>query len=170
MFAYRDLERLSDAEARLALVAPAAQLDVKFEAAAIKLILEASAEYPHFVQEYGRVLWNEVETSPIRARESKSAQALISEALTRRFFRDGFETATDAEQRYMAAMAELGDGPVETRDAATRAGYKANRSTCCAKTCCARISSTARAAAGWRSRFPCSPAMREQHPLARFDE
>jgi AAA ATPase domain len=124
MFAYHELHRLSDAEARLALLAPAAQLDVEYEPRAVELIIEASAGYPHFLQEYGRVLWNEVETSPIRARDVVSAQALISEALSRRFFRDRFETASDAEQRYLSAMAELGDDEARTSDVAARAGYK----------------------------------------------
>jgi len=123
MFAYRELDRLSDAEARLALIVPAAQHDVQYEPGAVELIVEASAGYPHFLQEYGRVLWNEVETSPIRARDVKSAQALISEALDRRFFRDRFETATDAEQRYLSAIAELGDDPARTAEVAARAGY-----------------------------------------------
>jgi hypothetical protein len=124
MFAYHELNQLTDAEARLALIAPAAQLEVEYEPRAIELILEASAGYPHFLQEYGRVLWNEVESSPIRARDVKSAQALITEALSRRFFRDRFETASDAEQRYLSAIAELGDEPARTAEVAVRAGYK----------------------------------------------
>lgn len=124
MFSYHELDRLSDAEARLALIAPAAQFDVEYERRAVELIVDASAGYPHFLQEYGRVLWNEVDSSPIRARDVESAQALISEALSRRFFRDRFETASDAEQRYLSAMAELGDEPARTAEVAARAGYK----------------------------------------------
>ncbi len=90
----------------------------------MELIVDASAGYPRFLQEYGRVLWNEVDCSPIRARDVRSVQALISEALSRRFFRDRFETASDAEQRYLSAMAELGDNPARTAEVAARAGYK----------------------------------------------
>jgi len=129
MFSYHELDRLSDAEARMALVAPAALREVEYEAPAVELILDASAGYPHFIQEYGRVLWNEVENSPITARDIEGARALVSEALSRRFFRDRFETASDAEQRYLAAMADLGDGPVRSADVAQRAGYKERGST-----------------------------------------
>src|SRR4029077_16746101 len=83
VFADHELDRLSEAEAHLALVAPAAAFDVAFEPDAIELILEASVGYPHFLQEYGRVLWNEVDSSPIRARDVESAQALISDTLIR---------------------------------------------------------------------------------------
>jgi len=71
MFAYHELDRLSDAEARMALVAPAALREVEYEAPAVELVLKASAGYPHFIQEYGRVLWNEVDSSPITARDIK---------------------------------------------------------------------------------------------------
>ena len=44
--------------------------EVTYEPNAVELIVEASARtIPHFLQEYGRVLWNEVEPSPIRARD-----------------------------------------------------------------------------------------------------
>lgn len=124
MFGYHELDRLSDAEARTALVGPAGQHDVTYEAEAVELIVSASAGYPHFIQEYGRVLWNEVERSPISAGDVEGASALIDDALDRRFFKDRFEMASDAEQRYLAAMADSGDGPVRTADVASRAGYK----------------------------------------------
>jgi hypothetical protein len=126
MFAYHELDRLTDAEARTALVAPAGQHDVTYEPGAVELIVEASAGYPHFIQEYGRVLWNEVERSPISARDVEGARALIDEALDRRFFKDRFEMASDAEQRYLAAMADDGSGPVRTAEVAARAGYNSS--------------------------------------------
>jgi hypothetical protein len=67
---------------------------------------------------------DEVEHSPITAGDVKGARALIDEALDRRFFKDRFEMASDAEQRYLAAMAEVGDGPVRTAQVASLAGYK----------------------------------------------
>jgi hypothetical protein len=45
------------------------------------------------------------------------------------FFKDRFELASDTEQRYLAAMANLGDGRVRSADAALRAGYKDRGST-----------------------------------------
>lgn len=124
MFAYHELDRLSDAEARTALVAPAGQFDVSYAPEAVELIVKASAGYPHFIQEYGRVLWNAVERSPISADDVRGARALIDDTLDRRFFKDRFEMASDAEQRYLAAMADTGEGPVRTAEVALRAGYK----------------------------------------------
>jgi len=172
MFAYHDLEHLSDAESHSALVAPAGQRGVEYDAAAVELIVSASAGYPHFIQEYGRVLWNEVERSPITARDVQSAQALVNEALDRRFFRDRFEMASDAEQRYLAAMAELGDGRARTSAVAARAGYKDAASASVVRDSLLRkdlaysprrglIDFTVPLFAGY---------LRRQHPLASFEE
>lgn len=172
MFAYHELDRLSDAEARLALIAPAAQLEVEYEQQAVELIIKASAGYPHFLQEYGRVLWNEVETSPIRARDVNSAQALISEALSRRFFRDRFETASDAEQRYLSAMAELGDHPARTAEVAARAGYKDVSSASLLRENLMRkdlIYSPRRGLVAFTVPL-FAGYVREHHPLASFDQ
>lgn len=124
MFSYHELDRLSAAEARTALVAPAGQHGVAYEAEAVEMIVRASAGYPHFIQEYGRVLWNEVERSPVSAGDVLAARALIDDALDRRFFKDRFEMASDAEQRYLAAMADVGAGHVRTAEVAARAGYR----------------------------------------------
>ena len=102
---------------------------MQYEPPAVQMILESSQGYPHFIQEHGRVLWKEVDSSPITAVDVGSAQALVADALDRRFFRDRFETASDAEQRYLAAMADLGDGPVRTAEVAERAGYRDRGST-----------------------------------------
>ncbi len=172
MFAYRELDRLSGAEARLALIAPAAQLRVDYEPEAVELIIGASAGYPHFLQEYGRVLWNEVESSPIRARDVRGAQALISEALSRRFFRDRFETASDAEQRYLSAMAALGDGPARTAAVAKGAGYKDLGSTSLLRENLMRkdlIYSPKRGLVAFTVPL-FADYVREHHPLASFDE
>ena len=129
LFSYRELDRLSDAEARAALIGPAALRGVEYEPAAVQMILQSSQGYPHFIQEHGRVLWKEIDVSPITAADVQSAQTLVAEALDRRFFKDRFETASDAEQRYLAAMANLGDGPVRTAEVAERAGYTNRAST-----------------------------------------
>lgn len=172
MFSYQELDRLSDAEARLALVAPAAQLDVEYEPPAVELILRASAGYPHFLQEYGRVLWNEVEQSPIRARDVESARGLISEALSRRFFRDRFESASGAEQRYVSAMADIGDGTAGTTEVASRAGYKNASSASLLRENLLRkdlIYSPRRGVVAFT--VPLFAAyVREQHPLASFED
>jgi hypothetical protein len=43
----------------------------------------------------------------------------VQDKLDEEFFHVRFEKATPAERRYMAAMADLGDGPYKTGDGAS---------------------------------------------------
>jgi len=99
LFQYRDLDRPSDAAARSALITPAERLGVHYEEDAARLIVAESGGYPYFIQEYGRVLWREVDQPPITIQDFLSTQEIILSELDRRFFKDRFESATDAEQR-----------------------------------------------------------------------
>lgn len=92
------------------------------------MIVEQSGGYPYFLQEYGRALWDEVSESPITARDVRSVEDLVQDSLDRSFFGPPFELAADAEQRYLIALAHLGDGPYRTADAASAAGYVSQRS------------------------------------------
>jgi hypothetical protein len=123
LFQYRDLDRLREGAARSALVTPAARQGVDYEERAARMIVVESGGYPYFIQEYGRVLWREVETSPITVADFESSRELILSELDRRFFKDRFESATDAEQRYLAVMASVGRGPYRTEEIAT-SGYR----------------------------------------------
>ena len=125
LFTYRELGRLSDGAAHAALAGPAALRDVAFEQDAVRLAIEGSGGYPYFLQEYGRVLWREAEGSPITEADVRAAQPIVEESLDRDFFRNRFESASDAEQRYLAAMADLGDGPQRSAEVSARAGYRA---------------------------------------------
>jgi hypothetical protein len=50
-----------------------------------------------------------------------------SDSLTRNFFGTRFQLATDAEQRYLAAMASLGEPPYATGEVAHTYGAKGQR-------------------------------------------
>ena len=127
LFQYRDLDRLSQPAARGALITPAARHGVDFEEQAARMIVRESGGYPYFIQEYGRVLWREVEISPISVEDFESSRDLIVAELDRRFFRDRFESATDAEQHYLIVMASLGAAPYRTEEIA-RSGYRTRSS------------------------------------------
>jgi hypothetical protein len=123
LFAYRDVGRLSAAAARAALVTPAARHDIRFTDAATDMIVEESGGYPYYLQEYGRVVWDEAESSPIALEDVKRVHDLVQDSLDASFFGPQFDLATDAEQRYLLAIAGLGDGPYSSADAAAAAGY-----------------------------------------------
>jgi len=129
LFEYRELGRLRDAEARVALVKPAAGLGVEFSRDAAIEVVRLAAGYPYFLQEYGRELWNAVESSPITMRDVEEVRELVKEQLARTFYGPRFDMASDAEQRYLAAMASIGDAPYSTAEVSRRWGAENQRQT-----------------------------------------
>jgi hypothetical protein len=124
LFEYFPLGALPDAAARSALVTPATRKGVAYGEGAVELILDAAEGYPYFIQEYGRVVWEEAGASPITAAAVREALPVAQEILDEEFFDNRVEEATNEERRYMAAMADLGDGPQSTGEITTSAGYK----------------------------------------------
>ena len=128
LFEYFPLGKLSPAAARSALVTPATRAGAEYEEAGIELILAAADGYPYFIQEHGRVVWEEAGVSPITTAAVEQALPVVQEILDEEFFDNRVEEATNEERRYMAAMADLGDGPQTTAEVTEKAGYKARAS------------------------------------------
>jgi len=124
LFEYLPLGRLSDAAARAALVRPAEERRVAYEHEAVELILDVADGYPYFIQECGRVVWEHAAMSPITTASAAEALPIAQEILDEEFFDNRVEEATNEERRYMAAIADLGDGPQSTAEVTERAGYK----------------------------------------------
>jgi hypothetical protein len=124
LFEYFPLGRLPEAAARSALVTPATHRGASYEPGAAELVLAAADGYPYFIQEYGRVVWEDAGVSPITAAAAAEALPVAREILDEEFFDNRVEEATNEERRYMAAMADLGDGPQGTGEVTGRAGYK----------------------------------------------
>jgi hypothetical protein len=110
LFDYRTIEGLPRATAASALTVPAQRAKVKFEQEALDLILDRADGYPYFLQQWGETIWREAAGPTITLRDAEVAEDIVNDELDRRFFRDRYEKATEAERIYMAAMADLGDG------------------------------------------------------------
>jgi len=123
LFRLPRIGRLDQAAARDALILPARDGRVAYEETAVERILELSEGYPYFLQEYGRHVWQAARESPIRITDVDRAHPLVLADLDEGFFTVRFERATDAERRYMAAMATLGDGPQQSGQVAKQLGY-----------------------------------------------
>jgi hypothetical protein len=129
LFHYRDLGKLSDAAARIALIQPAAVLGVDFDRVAAFEVVRLAAGYPYFVQEYGRELWNAAERSPIAMSDVEEVGDLVRDQLAQTFYGTRFDMASDAERRYLAAMASLGPAPYPTAAVARAWGADSQRRT-----------------------------------------
>ena len=124
LFAYPKLGPLSEDAARQALVAPARARDVAWDDDALARIVGESGCYPAFIQAYGKEAWNHAPRSPIRVSDVQGAEALVLAELDEEFFHVRFEKATEREREYMAAMADLGEGPYRTAEVAKRLGRR----------------------------------------------
>jgi hypothetical protein len=127
LFEYPEIGPLSPAEAARALVEPAAVEGVKFERAAIDRIIEATAGYPYFIQEWGYQAWNLAKTSPITRIDIDRVDAVVLQRLDANFFRSRYDRLTDVQKQYLRAMAELGDEPLSSGAIAKALGKKSQQ-------------------------------------------
>jgi hypothetical protein len=127
LFTYAELGRLPAAAARVALIGPAAALGVDYEEPVARRIVTETAGYPYFLQEYGRELWNHADRTPIAMDDLQTVADIVRDSLARDFFGTRFELATDAEQRYLAAMAVLPQSPYAVGEVAREYGARDQR-------------------------------------------
>jgi hypothetical protein len=129
LFTFPTIGALSDAAARLALVEPAAEEGVTYTDEALGQILRHSGRYPYFLQQYGKHAWLTGSNDVIDERAVARAHELVLSVLDTDFFHVRFERATPAEQRYLAAMAALGDGAQRSGDVTRQVGYASTTET-----------------------------------------
>lgn len=123
LFDFRSIGSLDPPASRDALILPSRQEDVEWERAALEVAVGYSDGYPYFLQEYGKHAWLVAEQSPITAADVERAHPTVLNELDEGFFHVRIERATEAERRYMAAAADLGDGRQRSGAIATRLGY-----------------------------------------------
>lgn len=122
LFTFPVIGRLQPEEAREALVVPAADEGVAIHPAAADAIVAYTEGYPYFIQEYGKVLWDQAAGPSITPADVVSAEALVEDRLDESFFRVRAERTTPLELQYMRAMAELGPEPSKAGDVADLLG------------------------------------------------
>jgi hypothetical protein len=108
LFRFPRIGELEAADARDALVLPARPLGIEFTPEAVGYMVDYTQGYPYFLQEYGRIVWDETSASPVSAHDVGSVLPLVEAGLDESFFRVRAERATELELRYLYAMAELG--------------------------------------------------------------
>ncbi|CAN5796259.1 ATP-binding protein [soil metagenome] len=118
LFRFRSLGPLAVPDAIDALTQPANDLGVSFEERAVDTVIIYTEGYPYFIQEYGKVLWDRAERSPISAVESVEAQTIVEARLDGSFFQVRVQRASEQEIDYLRAMAELGAAPQRAADVA----------------------------------------------------
>ncbi|MBK8164606.1 MAG: ATP-binding protein [bacterium] len=108
--------------ARDALTIPVAGYGVDWEPAAVDHVVDYAQGYPYFLQEYGKILWDETPATTITLDVARAVQPLVEMRLDESFFRVRVDRTTDLELRYLCAMAALGPKPHRAGDVARRLG------------------------------------------------
>ena len=127
LFTYPTIDRLSRRAADEALVRPAWVREVAFAKGALDLAYERTLGYPYFIQEYGKYAWNVASGKRIERKDMVRGGELARHALDDGFFLVRAERATEAERRYMRAMAGLGKPPYKTADIVQALGKRSAR-------------------------------------------
>lgn len=123
-FEFRGIGALDRAAAEAALSEPARERGVIWQQQALDRIVELTQGYPYFLQEYGRAVWRVGSGSAIRLSEVEAAEEMAVAYLDENFFSQRLGKLPDAERRYMAAIASLGDGPQQTTKVAAVLGKR----------------------------------------------
>jgi len=118
LFLYPEIGALSAAAAREVMVLPAQREGVSYTDAALDLILQQTQRYPYFLQSWGKFAWDQANGTTIEVHDVKLALPDITAHLDQSFFRVRFDRCSALEQKYLRAMAELGEGPFQTGDIA----------------------------------------------------
>ncbi len=120
LFRFPRIGELEAADARDALVLPAREAGIEFAPEAVGFMVDYTQGYPYFLQEYGRIVWDETSASPVSTADVRSVLPLVEAGLDESFFRVRAERATELELRYLYAMAELGPKPQRASEVARR--------------------------------------------------
>jgi hypothetical protein len=118
LFKFPSIGRLTAADAERALVDPARALGVDYAEEAVAAVTRYTEGYPYFLQEYGSILWDQVDRPPISEADAAEAQESVEAKLDAGFFRVRAERTTELELRYLRAMAQLGPEPQRAKDVA----------------------------------------------------
>jgi hypothetical protein len=125
MFTFPVIGSLRPEQAREALVLPAEDERVRWEPAALEMVVEATEGYPYFLQELGKQAWDAaagpdtIEVDDVR----RSIPVAVAE-LDDGFFRVRTGRTSDPERAYLRAMAEGGSGPARTSEVAALLGKR----------------------------------------------
>ena len=123
-FEFRTIGALNHAAAAAALAEPAQDRGVRWQPKALDRIIDLTQGYPYFLQEYGRAVWRVGSGSSISLSEVEAAEEMAVAYLDENFFSQRLGKLPDAERRYMAAIASLGDGPQPTTEVAAILGRR----------------------------------------------
>ena len=122
LYAYRPIGALTAEAAGTAVSRPAETQGAQWDPSAVEVVVEASAGYPYFLQEFAKASWDYAEGPSILADDAHVGVEVGRDKLDAGFFRSRWNRASPGEREYLRAMAEDGDAPSASGDVARRLG------------------------------------------------
>ena len=122
LFGFPPIGPLDNDAARAAIEKPLRGEGADISPEALDLILNRTAGYPFFLQEWGHHAWDTAPENRINLNDVKIAGDKALARLDHGFFRVRFDRLTRAEVDYVRAMAALGRGPYKVNDVALKLG------------------------------------------------
>jgi len=122
LFAFRPIGPLDREAAAIAVSRPAESHAAAWASSAIDVVVDASAGYPYFLQEFAKASWDYAPGPRIEEDDAYIGVRAGREKLDAGFFRSRWNRATPAERDYLRAMAGDGDGPSASGEVARRLG------------------------------------------------
>lgn len=125
LFSFVEIGSLGQADARSALSEPVESEGASWGKGAVDLVLDHTAGYPYFLQEFGKQAWNVAASEVIEVDDVERAVAIATDDLDRGFFRARIDKTTDSEREYLIAMASLGGpGPYRSGEVSAAMGKR----------------------------------------------
>jgi hypothetical protein len=122
LFDYRSVGSLDHVSATAALVEPARDRGMAFDAEAAEAIVAASKGYPYFIQTFGDKVWTNAGGKRITLADATAGIQDGWAALDAGFYPARWDRATATERGYLRAMAADDDVPSRTAAIAERLG------------------------------------------------
>jgi len=115
---YFEIGLLKPEQTAAAISQPASNLDVAIEDAALQCLIDISAGYPFFIQEYASAAWAAHKGKTIRLADVEAIVPGVKRDLEAGFYDLRFRTLTPREVRYVLAMVDCGPGLHTVREIA----------------------------------------------------
>ncbi len=122
LFAFRPIGALSAEAAATAVIKPAESQGATWSREAVDAVVDASAGYPYFLQEFAKASWDYAPGPTIELEDAQVGVQAGRDNLDAGFFRSRWNRATSAERDYLRAMADDGEGPSSSGEVARRLG------------------------------------------------
>ena len=111
LFSYPPIDALDPASAALAIRRPIENEGAGITEDAVGRMVDMTHGYPFFLQEWGSSVWETAPGPIISDQDAEATHGPVIRSLDSGFFKVRMDRLTRAETEFVAAMADLGDGP-----------------------------------------------------------